>query len=432
VLAGLLTGGCASHGERVRSARELFYDGQVRAAAEQLQEQWKPGDADADVIALDLAVTQILSGRPEEAETTLREVRDRFEHLEQKNLAEAAFSYVTDDNRRAYAGEDYEKVLIRVMLAMCSLMTDGVDAEAYALQVTSKQEEIIQSGVGEDQENPKLAYRPVAAGAYLYGILREESHGNYDDAERSFAKVVSWQPDFQLGHQDLTRARNGRHSAPGNGVLYVFAFVGRGPYKRQVSEQPTSTALLLADRILSATGKHTLPPTVAPIRVAQVVTSANEIDGVLVSVDDQPRGTTETITDVGQLAVQQHQAIYPHVVARAVARRAVKKALIYAAKEQMGGYNGWTNLALDAAGVIWEARETADTRCWALLPDEIQVLRLELPAGEHHVALRPTAGPVPKSGPSNARVTIEDGRNTYLLACYPGRRRAGEILVSGR
>ena len=38
-------------------------------------------------------------------------------------------------------------------------------------------------------------------------------------------------------------------------------------------------------------------------------------------------------------------------------------------------------LALDVAGVVWEATESADTRCWGLLPDKIQVMRLELPAG---------------------------------------------------
>ena len=31
--------------------------------------------------------------------------------------------------------------------------------------------------------------------------------------------------------------------------------------------------------------------------------------------------------------------------------------------------------------MAWEASEAADTRCWGLLPDKIQVLRIELPAG---------------------------------------------------
>jgi hypothetical protein len=36
----------------------------------------------------------------------------------QPNAAETAASYLWDDNRRAYSGEDYEKVLIRALLAL--------------------------------------------------------------------------------------------------------------------------------------------------------------------------------------------------------------------------------------------------------------------------------------------------------------------------
>jgi hypothetical protein len=409
----------------------LFYRGQVEQAAALLEKEAAGAGKDRDAIALDLAMVQLFAGRPEEAERTLREVRDSFDYLEQKDAAEVALSYLTDDTRRAYAGEDYEKILIRVMLAMTNLMRDGADAEAYSLQVTAKQEQIVQDGTKLADENPKLAYQRVAIGPYLHGVLREATHGNYDDAQRAFATVVSWQPGFQPGAADLQRVTDGRHSAPGNGVLYVFALVGRGPYKEEFDEIPTSAAMLVADRIISATGKHSLPPTLAPIKVPKVVKCPNRVDRVLVNVGGQPVGTTDVIADVGQMAAQQYDAIYPYVLGRAVARRALKKAAVYAVKEQMGGYNEWVNLALDAAGVAWEATEAADTRCWALLPDKIEVLRVELPAGQHEVELRPASGIVPIGPPEKMRARIEDGRNTYMLAFCPDTAFAGRVLLSG-
>ena len=78
----------------------------------------------------------------------------------------------------------------------------------------------------------------MAVGPYIHGLLREQTHANYDDAARDSAIVCSWQPDFPFGQQDLERATHGRHRAPGNGVLYVFALVGRGPYKEQSVEMP--------------------------------------------------------------------------------------------------------------------------------------------------------------------------------------------------
>ena len=86
---------------------------------------------------------------------------------------------------------------------------------------------------------------------------------------------------------------------------------------------------------------------------------------------------------------------------------------------------------MDAAGVLWEATESADTRCWGLLPDTIQVIRIELPAGQHGVTLQPLlAGRRIGSGAHGRQVTIDDGRNTYMLANFPGPDLVGEILTS--
>ena len=71
---------------------------------------------------------------------------------------------LTDDNMRDYRGEDYEKVLVRVFLALSNLMNGGSDAQAYSLQVTDKQQQIINAGLDKNGENPKLAYKQVASG----------------------------------------------------------------------------------------------------------------------------------------------------------------------------------------------------------------------------------------------------------------------------
>ena len=89
-----------------------------------------------------------------------------------------------------------------------------------------------------------------------------------------------------------------------------------------------------------------------------------------------------------------------------------------------------TGLAFDVAGIAWEGTESADTRCWSLLPDKIQVLRIELPEGEHDVTLRPVMGHSGgRSGPTR-RVRIADSRNTYLLANFPDTQLVGQVLVS--
>src|SRR5690606_35412537 len=170
-------------------------------------------------------------------------------------------------------------------------------------------------------------YRQVALGPYLHGVLAEQTHRDYDLAARSYLHVASWQPEFSAAQFDLQRAQFGRHSAPGNGVLYVFALVGRGPYKEQKIEVASSVSLLLAEHILRAAGMKKMPPSIAPVMVPALVVPPCSVQSVVVSVNGRDCGRTETITDVAKMAKDQYDAIYPHVVARAIARRVIKKSV---------------------------------------------------------------------------------------------------------
>jgi hypothetical protein len=424
--------GCATYAERTLKLRNAYYDNQISLAETAVAEQIQRDRNNADLLKLDQAMIELAAGNPQAAEQTLRQVRDRFDELEGPAVAEKTLSYLTDDNRRAYAGEDYEKILIRAFLALSNLMHDGGDAEAYSLQLIDKQEQIIAGGVDKEGKNPKSGYQRVALAPYLRGVLREATHLDYDDAQRSYTSVVSWQPGFRPGRFDLDRAAAGQHSAPGHGVVYVFALTGRGPYKEEAVEVASTVSLLIAGELVSAFGNQTVPPNVAPVKVPRVVARRGGTAAVAVGVGPQTLGTTEPITDVTQLAIQQYEAIYPQVIARAVARRILKNGIIYGGKEAIGIEKGsLPGLAIDLAGLAWQASESADTRSWGLLPDKIQVLRLELPAGEHDLTLRPLNGGGTTIGRAAVqRVSIADSRNTYVLASFPDSQLVGKVLVS--
>ena len=136
------------------------------------------------------------------------------------------------------------------------------------------------------------------------------------------------------------------------------------------------------------------------------------------------------LTDVHQLAATTLNEKRSEVIARAVARRIVKKGAIYAAKDKLDVGSDWASLAMDAAGVLWEATESADTRCWGLLPREIQILRLELPAGTHELSLEPVTAGTPVAPAAACRIDVADGQNTYVVSCWPDLEPIGEILVS--
>ena len=131
-------------------------------------------------------------------------------------------------------------------------------------------------------------------------------------------------------------------------------------------------------------------------------------------------GATQTLTDLADLAHRQSEAEMPWTIARAVVRRAVKETSVRATSKQLG-LEGNAAAAFEFAAInAWCATEKADTRCWGLLPREIQVLRAELPQGSNEVALSSMGHDGQIIGAQVTRdIVIEDGRNHSLVVIAP-------------
>lgn len=434
----LLICGCAIHRDHAVALRQSYHQGDLQSALKQTDPAEKR-KFDDDVTRLNRAMVQLTSGSPAEAEQLLRETRDRFDYLAQRSLAEEAKSLMTDDRRLAYSGEEYENILIRVMLAISDLMQDADDVHAYALQVSERQQQLLQAAQPASEEtapqatNAELAEltSQLAIGSYLRAAILESSPLDYDDVQRCRVQVANWQPAFRDAKIDLARAESGRHSEAGNGVVYVLAMVGEGPLKEEQSAVATTASLLIADRILSAIGKYELPPNVAPVKIPVVVRAPQTVEAIDVSMDGHSLGSTATIMDVSRLAVEQNKLARDDTIARAVARRIAKKGAIYAAKDGLNVERSpELDLLLTVAGVAWEATERADTRCWSLLPDRIQVLRVELPAGPQKLTLSAKGFSGGLSSGQSVAVDVRDGKSTFVLANFPKRQAVGPIQVS--
>ena len=449
VLAALVGPGCASrYAEHLQTVRRNLYDvGSLEPAKAEIERRLKKAPKkEQDVLTLNAASVALCEGDVGAAKAKLLAVRDRFDDLEAqaaKRTGENLLTYLADENAASYEGEDYEKVLIRAYLTLAELLSgdatgDGGDARAFAKQIVAKQDAIVRGGAIPDPENPektfnpKTAYPRVPLGAYLEGLLLEETYADQNEAARRYEQVAAWAPDFKQAKADVERARTSVHSQPGNGCVYVFAFVGRGPCKEQVYSEATQISLLIADQIFSATNKYAVPPTVAPVPIPQIVVEEPRIACVAVEVDGERTATTETLADVNEMATRQFEATKNQEIAKAVVRRVVKKGTVYAA-QQVGKVNEWVGLAANVAGVVWEATETADTRCWGLLPAQIQAARLELPVGSRRLTLYPGNRSGERIGtPVETTVRVEPNRNVYVLVNYPDREPLGTVVDSSR
>lgn len=422
--------GCASHARRLANPRTAFYSGNLESASKQLVKLNEKRSHDESVVELDLAMVELFQGELASAEDRLRTVRDSWEAMEQASLTESAASYLTDDNRRAYSGEDYERLLVRVMLTLNALLQENGDAESYSLQTLFKQQELLQQAKTSWNENLTDNYCIPPIAPYMHGILREATHRDYAEATRYYQRTADLLPESPLVLKDVERVEKGVHSPPGHGVVYVIALVGEGPYKREATAPVTQAAVQAAGILLNRAGKHSVPPTLTSVRIPEIVSPEKPFDLVGVMVDGRAVSTTLPITDLHQLAYDSYEEKKPQVIARTIARRILKKGAVYAAQDQLSADADVAAMALTAAGFLWEATESPDTRCWGLLPREIQLLRVELPAGEYTFDLEPVTAGKPIAKSRQCKLRVLDGQNTYALSYWPSQTSVGSILVS--
>lgn len=420
--------GCARSRGDLQAARQAFASGDLVSARGTLQTLADESRSSQLPAELDLAIVELASGDPQSAESRLRGLRDRFDEQPKVKLVHETASMVADDTLRPFRPAGYEEVMIRAMLAVCSLASDQVDAESYTLQATMRQSELAREAEQRGIAPTSSIFQPIAMAPYLRGMLREATHRDYDDAERAYRLVSDVRPQFSPATADLARVTQGQHSKPGHGVLYVLACVGRGPILRETVAETTTQSLAIASAVLNSKSNERenddeqdedglALPNIASVKIPQVIIPDDKVAAVGVAVAGHLRGATQTLTDIGELAITQVESEQPWTIARAVVRRTMKEVAVAKAGDSMGLDGTAGSLFHFAAASAWSGLENADTRCWGLLPREIQVFRIELPIGEHDVELMPLAhdgSPIPLT--QRQRIAIDDGHNTYLIA----------------
>lgn len=112
-----------------------------------------------------------------------------------------------------------------------------------------------------------------------------------------------------------------------------------------------------------------------------------------VLVDGHPGDAARLPLDLSAAVMADEAEGRPWAIARAVARAGAKLAITRAIEEEAGEENETVGRILGAVANVGAALlERADTRSWALVPDRVEILRVDLPPGEHALALRSGSG----------------------------------------
>jgi uncharacterized protein len=371
---------CASYGQRATTLRDGLLHGDPKASLAIAEET--DLDETEVISSLDKGMirrfNQDFTGSNQIFEVAKKEI----EKLHGISISENLASVTINETLRGYEGDPYEQLLLHAYMAMNYIQLGRLDdARVEMLQANVKMME------WGDEPNEDAFLR------YLEGIIYE-SLGEYDNALISYRKAYTVYkekkgelypviPDTlkkdmlrlldreglrseydrdkkEFGMPDFKPAKRSNKF----GDLIVILNNGLAPVRQETAiylfSPEVQQNLRVAFPVYAEAKGHLLQPSI-------VVASQHH--------------DLETVEDVDAQARHALSDAMPGIMARATARAVVKYNTQHSA-EQNGSLAG---LLMTVTNLI---TERADTRSWSTLPQEIQLQRIRLPVGEHHVQIQ--------------------------------------------
>jgi uncharacterized protein len=426
----LLLTGCASSTKFYRAVEDDLGAGRHTEAIEGIIAHREVYGDKSDVLYnMDLGLLYHYAGMSDSSSAHLLAAEREIENLYTKSVSLAALSIILNDNILPYDGEDFERVLLNVFLAL-NYAEQGLPDEALveARKVDLKMREFIRKYEG------KNTYQEDAFARYLAGALYESAgeltdafieYQKADEAYRTYARIYGTKaPSFLLDDLARTARQLGFSEesekyvklggtdtvAPSGtrGSIIVVAYSGKSPVKTEVR-----TNVSIGD---SAGVIHTfqiaLPkftPRMTNERTYQVEVRKSDDSGL---VTITRTSIAENITAIaGQSLDDRLALIYLKSGGRAVLKflAAEKAKSKLREKNENLLMNLLSSIAVDLAV---GATEQADIRSWRTLPAQIQLARLELPEGSYDVSLESSDRGF---GIPAHRARVKSGKITFLI-----------------
>jgi hypothetical protein len=316
----------------------------------------------------------------------LEEAEIFIEKYYAKSITQSAASFITNDNTKDYAGEEYENIYLNIFNALNYYHQGKIeDAVVEVRRVNEKLEQLeakYAKAIAKAKEankygrsvksDTKVNFNNSALARYL-GTLLYHADGRYDDAHIEFAAIADafkTAPNvypFPCADAFKAHGEPGYETGPELAIpkdkarLNVIAFSGLGPYKE---EESTIIPLPLPP-----------PNNIARISLPRLVNRPSSATRVSVSIKSDVSGekaafTLDLLEDMGLVAAETFKANYSLVAAKST-MRSIGKQILGAGLAGVAEDSGGSALGLlvgIAATIANVATEEADIRAARYLP----------------------------------------------------------------
>ncbi len=363
-MLGLLLSGCASYQSRVKNARQYFEGGLYESSINELKPLADKEGGDQFLYLVDLGTVYLNAGKYKEAIATFHRADRLAEINDYTSITEEAATVLLNDDVKEYRGEDFEKILVNVYLAIAyTLNNQWEDALVECRKVNHKLDLMIREG--------QLPYERNAFAKYLAALLFE-ARGEYNDAFVDYRQLRGWDSKVPLLGAPLLRLAE-KLKASDEFQKYRKDYPVVKDYRIQKNE---GQIVLLLEQ-----GKGPEKVTSRESRLLPAFSRRfyRSRSGEL-SVDGVGTAPTEVLFDIENTAIEQLEKKKAAMLAKKIGGVVVKE--LVAAQVAKSTDNKWLGFL---TSVILHATDHADTRAWSTLPATLQIARLTVPAGEHTV-----------------------------------------------
>jgi hypothetical protein len=395
------------------------------------------GSKSETLYLMDKGMIEYVASRYTESIRSLSKAEVLTEDLYTRRIHTEVEAFLTSDNALPYEGEEFEKVLLNVLMALdYAQLGLWEDALVEARKVDHK------LLVLADRNQKRMTYSKDALARYFSGVLYETT-GDFNNALVAYRlaydafqqyRQAYGTPIPDLLRQDLLRVSEAlgliqeheeykqnfpgitwqsEASAQGMGELVFITYAGHAPFKRDafvdIPFSYDAMNVVLATNLYSQYASqeyraaqsilYGLTGRVIRIAIPRFVRRPSGIaytEAVIVAHDSRYTSRSALMEDITTIAVKDLEERLVRTAAKAVARATWKYAMAegvrVGARQAAGGQRDAGPLVGAVAGAVAHifavATEEADKRSWATLPDRIHVGRLKVPPGTYDVELR--------------------------------------------
>ena len=382
------------------------------------------GDKDLLLYYLDHGYIEHLGAQYQKSNKMLAEANRLAKDYFTKSITTEASTFLVSDNMRPYYGEDFEQALTHVFAAMNYVALNQWEDALVEARAVDQYLTVLQTNYGY-----KNTYKEDAFVRYLMGMIYENGGEDndafieyrkalytYRDQHKQFgveipqdlfnsALTVGTRLQFNSEMDELKKdfpalaaAADQDGRAKNTGEIVVIHYIGLVPHKiDNILEFAFGKAWVYVNMVKTegeaAESVNTAATAIRAIAsdeqvivaFPKYVPTSYNITSSIVTIGEKSVPTT-VVEDVGRIAVKSLDDRLGRIYAKAIARAAIKFAVTRAAQEKI------SKKADNAVGAFLlsstvklatSLTEKADKRCWQVLPDQIRMARLRLPAGTY-------------------------------------------------